>query len=138
LLSFECFDFARCDGTQDWCAAALSNPTRRPQTACSNEIVAPTGTAVAADRCSASRKSGVQALDLSDEGKRKSCTVTRDTEYFHRRAAEARAAAYAKDEPQQAEIAGELALAYAALARRRARAVATADEAPAIPLEQPA
>jgi hypothetical protein len=64
--------------------------------------------------------------------------VTRDTDYFHRRAAEARAAAYSKDEPQQAEIAGELALAYAALARRRAKALAAAEDTPAIPLEQPA
>ena len=64
--------------------------------------------------------------------------MTRDTEYFQRRAAEARAAACSKDEPQQAEIAGELALAYAALARRRAMAAAAADELPAIPLEQPA
>src|SRR5436305_14831217 len=46
--------------------------------------------------------------------------VTRDTDYFRRRAAEARAAAFSKDESHNAEIAGELALAYAALARRRA------------------
>ena len=65
-------------------------------------------------------------------------SATPDSDYFHRRAVEARAAAYSKDEPQQAEIAGELALAYAALARRRARAIAAADEVPAIPLEQPA
>jgi hypothetical protein len=64
--------------------------------------------------------------------------VTHDSEYFHRRAAEARAAAFSKDEPHRAEIAGELALAYAALARRRAKAAEMADEAPAIPLEQPA
>jgi hypothetical protein len=64
--------------------------------------------------------------------------VTRDTAYFYRRAAEARAVACSKDEPQQAEIAGELALAYAALARRRERAADAADEVPAIPLEQPA
>jgi hypothetical protein len=64
--------------------------------------------------------------------------VTRDTDYFRRRAAEARAAAFSKDEPQRAEIAGELALAYAALARRRAAAAAVAEELPAIPLEQPA
>ena len=69
---------------------------------------------------------------------RKQVTLTRDTDYFHRRAEEARAAAYSKDEPQRAEIAGELALAYAALARRRAKAAEIADEAPAIPLEQPA
>jgi hypothetical protein len=61
--------------------------------------------------------------------------VTHDTDYFRRRAAEARAAACSKDEPERAEIAGELALAYAALARRRA---AADEELPAIPLEQPA
>jgi hypothetical protein len=64
--------------------------------------------------------------------------VTRDTDYFHRRAAEARAAACSKDEPERVEIAGELALAYAALARRRAKAAAAAEERSAIPLEQPA
>ena len=64
--------------------------------------------------------------------------VTHDTDYFRRRAAEARAAACSKDEPERAEIAGELALAYAALARRRAAATAAAEELSAIPLEQPA
>ena len=64
--------------------------------------------------------------------------MTRDTEYFRRRAAEARAAACSKDEPERVEIAGELALAYAALARRRAAAMAAAEERVAIPLEQPA
>ena len=64
--------------------------------------------------------------------------MTHDTEYFRRRAAEARAAACSKDEPHRAEIAGELALAYAALARRRAAQIARAEELPAIPLEQPA
>jgi hypothetical protein len=64
--------------------------------------------------------------------------VTRDTEYFRRRAAEARAAACSKDEPERVEIAGELALAYAALARRRAAAMAAAEDRPAIPLEQTA
>jgi len=62
--------------------------------------------------------------------------VTHDTEYFRRRAAEARAAAHSKDEPERVEIAGELALAYAALARRRAKAVAASEEMPAIPLTQ--
>jgi hypothetical protein len=62
--------------------------------------------------------------------------VTHDTEYFRRRAAEARAAAYSKDEPERVEIAGELALAYAALARRRAKAAAAVEELPAIPLTQ--
>ena len=64
--------------------------------------------------------------------------MTRDTDYFHRRAAEARAAACSKDEPERVEIAGELALAYASLARRRAKAAAAAEEHSAIPLEQPA
>ena len=62
--------------------------------------------------------------------------MTHDTEYFRRRAAEARAAAHSKDEPERVEIAGELALAYAALARRRAKAMAAAEELPAIPLNQ--
>ena len=73
---------------------------------------------------------------MTDEGM--TFSAGRDTDYFHRRAEEARAAAYSKDEPHRAEIAGELALAYAALARRRAQAVEMADETPAIPLEQPA
>ena len=64
--------------------------------------------------------------------------MTRDTDYFRRRAAEARAAAFSKDEPERAEIAGELALAYTALARRQAAAAATAEETPAIPLDEPA
>ena len=66
--------------------------------------------------------------------------VTRDIDYFRRRAEEARAAANSKDDPERVEIAGELALAYAALARRRAAAVAAAlvEDAPAIPLDQPA
>jgi hypothetical protein len=64
--------------------------------------------------------------------------VTRDTEYFRRRAAEARAAACSKDEPERVEVAGELALAYAALARRRAAANTITEDRSAIPLEQPA
>jgi hypothetical protein len=64
--------------------------------------------------------------------------VTRDTDYFRRRAAEARAAACSKDEPERVEIAGELALAYAALARRRAKAIAAAEDWPAIRLEETA
>ena len=42
-----------------------------------------------------------------------------DSDYFHRRAAEARADAYSKGRSEHAAVAGELALAYAALARRR-------------------
>lgn len=64
--------------------------------------------------------------------------MTDDTEYFRRRAAEARAAACFKDEPERVEVAGELALAYAALARRRAKALAASEERSAIPLDQPA
>lgn len=63
--------------------------------------------------------------------------MTHDNEYFRRRAAEARAAACSKGEDEHAEIAGELALAYAALARRTAAAEAETP-APAIPLSQSA
>jgi hypothetical protein len=48
--------------------------------------------------------------------------MTHDTDYFRRRAAEARTAASSKDFGESAEVAGDLALAYAALARRRAAA----------------
>ena len=48
--------------------------------------------------------------------------MARDSDFFQRRAAEARAAAFSKDDGEQAEVAGDLALAYAALARRRAAA----------------
>jgi len=61
--------------------------------------------------------------------------MTRDSEYFRRRAAEARAASCAKNRGEEAAVAGELALAYAALARRRAAADAEPQaEVPAIPL----
>lgn len=42
-----------------------------------------------------------------------------DRDYFRQRAAEARAAAFRRDEGEEAEVAGQLALAYAALARRQ-------------------
>ena len=45
--------------------------------------------------------------------------MAHDGEYFRRRAAEARAAAFRRDEGEDAEIAGQLALAYSALARRK-------------------
>jgi hypothetical protein len=65
--------------------------------------------------------------------------MTHDADYFRRRAADARAAACSKEFGENVEVAGDLALAYAALARRRARAAAAAqiaaDEKPAIPLE---
>ena len=59
-----------------------------------------------------------------------------DSEYFRRRAAEARAAAFCKDRDEAVEVNGDLALAYAALARRRAAAAAaeSVSEMPAIPL----
>lgn len=60
--------------------------------------------------------------------------MTRDFDYFSRRAAEARAAACSNDEPERVEIAGELALAYAALARRRA----LHGEVAAVPLDHKA
>jgi hypothetical protein len=63
--------------------------------------------------------------------------MSHDADYFRRRAAEARSAACAKDQPEQVEVAGELALAYAALARRRAAAIEAADQRPAIPLDEP-
>ena len=43
--------------------------------------------------------------------------MAHDADYFRRQAAEARSAAFHKDEGESAEIAGHLALAYAALAR---------------------
>ncbi len=46
--------------------------------------------------------------------------MTHDSDYFRRRAAEARAAACHKQSCESTEVAGDLALAYAALARRRA------------------
>lgn len=45
--------------------------------------------------------------------------MAHDRDYFRKRAAEARAAAFRRDEGEDAEVAGQLALAYAALARRK-------------------
>ena len=63
--------------------------------------------------------------------------MTHDSDYFRRRAAEARAAACSKDFGENAEVAGDLALAYAALARRRAATAAdvSVEEKPALALE---
>jgi hypothetical protein len=62
--------------------------------------------------------------------------MTRDSDYFRRRAAEARAAASSKEFGESAEVAGDLALAYAALARRRAlKAKEVPAEKPALALE---
>jgi len=64
---------------------------------------------------------------------------THDGEYFRRRAAEARAAAFSKDYGHSVEVAGDLALAYAALARRRATAKALDDlDKPALFSAEPA
>jgi hypothetical protein len=52
--------------------------------------------------------------------------MTHDSDYFRRRAAEARAAAFCKDRCEDVEVAGDLALAFSALARRRATAPAEA------------
>ena len=54
--------------------------------------------------------------------------MTHDHDYFRRRAAEARASAFCKDYGEDVEVAGDLALAYAALARRRAKAATDIDK----------
>ena len=64
--------------------------------------------------------------------------MTHDADYFRRRAAEARAAATSKEFGENVEVAGDLALAYAALARRRAAALKAQEEVPAIPLPEQA
>ena len=62
--------------------------------------------------------------------------MTHDSDYFRRRAAEARAAASTKESGESVEVAGDLALAYAALARRRAAAMDTPlEEKAALALE---
>jgi hypothetical protein len=60
--------------------------------------------------------------------------MTHDSDYFRRRAADARAAAYSKDHDDTVEIAGDLALAYSALAR--CRTALAPDDSPAIPLKE--
>ena len=60
--------------------------------------------------------------------------MTHDSEYFRRRAAEARAAAFSKQDRDGAAVAGDLALAYAALARRRAAAKSDAEPVQEVPL----
>lgn len=50
--------------------------------------------------------------------------MTHNGDYFRQRAAEARAAALRRDDSEDAEVAGQLALAYAALARRQQSAAA--------------
>ncbi|MEO7635072.1 MAG: hypothetical protein ABIS38_05440 [Sphingomicrobium sp.] len=62
--------------------------------------------------------------------------MTHDSDYFRRRAAEARAAACQKQPCEGTEVAGDLALAFAALARRKAASDAAAVERPAMVAEQ--
>lgn len=62
--------------------------------------------------------------------------MTHDGEYFRQRAAQARAAAFRHDDSEEdVLVAGQLALAYSALARRKAQpeepAAAMSDEAQA-------
>ena len=57
--------------------------------------------------------------------------MANDREYFRRRAAEAGSGAFRDDDCEGAEVAGHLALAYAALARRR-RAAPAQDAANAV------
>ena len=62
-----------------------------------------------------------------------------DRDYFRRRAAEARAAASHKGDDEGVEVAGHLALAYAALARRaRPKATEAAEAVDAIARRRPA
>ena len=56
--------------------------------------------------------------------------MTHDSDYFRRRAAEARASAFHKDDGEGVEVAGHLALAYGALARR-GRTASAAQASPA-------
>jgi hypothetical protein len=61
--------------------------------------------------------------------------MVHDSDYFRKRAAEARAAAFRRDEGEDADIAGQLALAYSALARRQGKPAAEAEPAtPEIPV----
>ena len=63
--------------------------------------------------------------------------MTHDSEYFRRRAAGARAAAHAKGEEYTTAVAGDLALAYAALARREATQLDEEQPAPIMELSGP-
>ncbi len=59
--------------------------------------------------------------------------MSHDTDYFRRRADEARAAAFCKEHGDEVEVAGDLALAYAALARRRAAAAPVTEQVSTTP-----
>ena len=60
-----------------------------------------------------------------------------DSDYFRRRAAEVRSSAFLKDEGESVEVAGHLALAYAALARRRETASPVDPLAVSVPDPEP-
>jgi hypothetical protein len=83
---------------------------------------------------------GKSQCDLSKTPYRytKEMSMTHDSEYFRRRAAEARAAAYCKEDGDGAALAGDLALAFAALARRSVNASGEepADDIPLAATEQ--
>lgn len=61
--------------------------------------------------------------------------MAHDGEYFRQRAAQARAAAFCREEGEDTEIAGQLALAYSALARRHARRSEQPADVPAEDIE---
>ena len=50
--------------------------------------------------------------------------MAHDGDYFRRRESEARAAAFCREQDEEAEVAGQLALAYGALARRHLKSAA--------------
>jgi hypothetical protein len=60
--------------------------------------------------------------------------MTHDSNYFRDRAEQARAAAARRDCAEGSEVAGNLALAYATLARRRDAATVDPDQTTAKPL----
>jgi len=61
--------------------------------------------------------------------------LAHDRDYFRKRAAEARAAAFCCEEGEALEIAGQLALAYSALASRKAVKAAVTRPAESAKLE---
>ena len=63
--------------------------------------------------------------------------MAHDSAYFRRRAAEVRSSAFDKDDLESVEIAGHLALAYAALARRGSAAAAVDPAAASLPDPEP-
>jgi hypothetical protein len=61
--------------------------------------------------------------------------MVHDSDYFRKRADEARAAAFRRDEGEDADIAGQLALAYSALARRQPKPAVEVEPAMPAPVE---